>query len=175
MSFHGTFTADTVHSSFMFAIPLSGLTRYKGSLSDVAATVEANGAGVTLEGSAAVESISIVAPPQMRAHVLGPEFLDAERHPAITFRSTAVRLDGDGGAEVDGELTIRGVTRPVTARGRYETPRAAAFGGELAAFALYTTIDRRDFGITWQMETPTGGDALGWDIELEIELQLLRT
>lgn len=172
--FSGTYRADPVHSSFAFAVRHSGLYRYRGSLSDVAATLRADGAAPTLEGSAGVDSISIVEPAEFRAHVLGPDFFDAESHPQTTFRSTEVRLAGDGRAEVDGELTIRGVTRPVAATGRYEAPRPGAFGGEVAGLQLQTSFDRRDFGFDWQMELPGGGDALGWDVELDIELRLER-
>jgi polyisoprenoid-binding protein YceI len=99
--------------------------------------------------------------------------LDAERHPEVAFRSTAVRLAGDGRAEVDGELTMRGVTCPVAALGQYAPPRQAAFG-EVAGFQLQTTIDRRDFGFDWQAELPGGGDAVGWAVELTIDLLLKR-
>ena len=172
--FSGTYRADPVHSSFSFAVRHSGVYRYRGSLSDVWASLHADGAATTLEGSARVDSISIVEPPEFRAHVLGPDFFDAERHPEITFRSTAVRLAGDGRAEVDGELHIRGVTRPVAATGRYEAPRPGAFGGEVAGLQLQTSFDRREFGFEWQMELPGGGDTLGWDVEFDIELRLER-
>ena len=105
--------------------------------------------------------------------MLGPDFVDAERHPEITFRSTAVRLADDGGAEVDGELTIRGVTRPVTAGGRYAPPRPSSFG-EIAGLQLQTSFDRREFGIEWQMEMPASGVAVGWEVEVDIDLQLIR-
>jgi polyisoprenoid-binding protein YceI len=172
--FYGTYSADPVHSSFAFAVRHSGVHLYRGSLSDVAATLRADGAAPALEGSARVESISIVEPAEMRARVLGPDFFDAEHHPEITFRSTAMRLTGDGRAEVDGELTMRGITRPVTASGRYGAPRASAFGGEVAGLQLQTTFDRRDFGLDFQAPMPGGGDMLGWDVELDIELQLKR-
>jgi polyisoprenoid-binding protein YceI len=171
--FSGTFRAQPVVSSFAFAVRHSGVFRYRGSLSDVAATLRGDGDALVLEGSARVDSISVVEPPAMRASVLGPEFFDAEHHPEISFRSTAVRLAGDGRAEVEGELTIRGVTRPVTARGRYATPRTASFG-EIAGLELTTTFDRREFGFAWQLELPGGGDAVGWDVELDIDLLLVR-
>ncbi|HEX6620728.1 MAG TPA: YceI family protein, partial [Solirubrobacteraceae bacterium] len=126
-----------------------------------------------LEGSARVDSISVVEPPAMRASVLGPEFFDAERHPEITFRSTAIRLDGDGRAEVDGELTIRGVTRPITGSGHYAPPRQVAFG-EVAGMQLQTRFDRREFGFDWQMELPGGGNAVGWEVEVDIDLLFVR-
>jgi polyisoprenoid-binding protein YceI len=171
--FSGTFRARPEPSTFAFAVRHSGVFWYRGSLSDVAATLRGDGDALVLEGSARVESISVLEPPAMRDHVLGPEFFDTERHPEITFRSTDVRLDGDGRAEVDGELTIRGATRPVSASGHYAAPRAAAFG-EVAGLQLQTTFDRRDFGFDWQMELPGGGDAVSWDVQVEIDLLLMR-
>jgi polyisoprenoid-binding protein YceI len=171
--FSGAYRAQPEPSSLAFAVRHSGVFWYRGSLSDVAATLRADGDALALEGSARVDSISVVAPAAMRASVLGPEFFDAERHPEITFRSTEVRLDGDGRAEVDGELTIRGVTRPVTAGGQYTSPRQAGFG-EVAGLQLHTRFDRREFGFDWQMELPGGGDAVGWDVAVDIDLLLLR-
>jgi polyisoprenoid-binding protein YceI len=109
----------------------------------------------------------------MRASVLGPNFFDAEHHPEITFRSTAIRLADEGRAEIDGELTIRGVTRAVTASGQYASPRPVSFG-EVAGPQLQTRFDRREFGFEWQMELPGGGDAVGWDVEVDIDLLLIR-
>jgi polyisoprenoid-binding protein YceI len=171
--FSGTYRAQPEPSSFVFAVRHSGVFWFRGTLSDVAATLRADGDAVTLEGSARVESISIVEPPEFRAHVLGPEFFDAERHPEITFRSTAIRLTDDGRAELDGELTIRGVTRAVTASGHYAPPRRAAFG-EVAGLQLQTRFDRREFGFDWQAELPGGGDAVGWDVDVDIDLLLMR-
>ena len=171
--FSGTYHAQPVPSSFAFAVRHSGVFWYRGSLSDVAATLRGDGDALALEGSARVDSVSVFEPPAMRASVLGPEFFDAERHPEITFRSTAIRLDGDGRAEVDGELTIRGVTRPVTATGHYAPPRQASFG-EVAGLQLHTSFDRREFGFGWQMELPGGDDAVGWDVEVDIDLLLIR-
>ena len=171
--FSGTYRAQPTPSSIAFAVRHSGVFSYRGSLSEVAATLRGDGDALTLEGSARVDSISVVDPPAMRASVLGPEFFDAERHPEITFRSTAVRLDGDHRAEVDGELTIRGVTRPVTASGHYAPPRQAAFG-EVAGLALQTSFDRREFGFDWQMQLPGGGNAVGWDVKVDIDLLFTR-
>ena len=171
--FLGAYRAVPVPSSIAFAVRHSGVFWYRGSLSDVAATLRSDGDALALEGSARVESISVVEPAAMRASVLGPEFFDAERHPEITFRSTAVRLAGDGRAEVDGELTIKGVTRPVTAGGHHAPPRQAGFG-EVAGLQLRTSFDRRDFGFDWQMQLPGGGDAVGWEVEMDIDLLFTR-
>ena len=171
--FSGTYRAQPEPSTFAFAVRHSGVFWFRGSLSDVTATLRADGDALTLEGSARVDSISVVEPAAMRASVLGPEFFDAERHPEITFRSTELRLADDGRAELDGELTIRGVTRPVSASGHYSSPRLSSFG-EIAGLQLHTSFDRREYGFQWQMQLPGGGDAVGWDVEVNIDLLLKR-
>jgi polyisoprenoid-binding protein YceI len=171
--FTGTYRAQPVASNFAFAVRHSGVFWYRGSLSDVAATLRGDGDALALAGSARVESISVVEPAAMRASVLGPEFFDAEHHPEIAFRSTALHLADDGRVELDGELTIRGVTRPVAASGHYAPPRQAAFG-EVAGMQLLTSFDRREFGFDWQMELPGGGNAVGWDVQVDIDLLFVR-
>jgi polyisoprenoid-binding protein YceI len=171
--FSGTFAAQSQASTFAFAVRHSGVFRFRGALTDVTATLRGDGDALELDGAARVASISIVEPAAMRASVVGPEFFDVEHHPEVTFRSTAIRLGDDGRAEVDGELTMRGVTRDVTADGEYAAPREASFG-EVAGLRLQTTIDRRDWGFDWQLPLPGGGDAVGWDVEIEIDLLFLR-
>jgi polyisoprenoid-binding protein YceI len=172
--YSGTYSADPVHSSFGFAIEYAGTGKFRGTLDDVSATLTAADDGLALEGSARVESISINNPPQFRAHVLGPEFFDADNHPEVTFRSTSVELEEDGIARLDGELTIAGVTHPVAIAGTWTAPVAAAGGGLRAGLELATVVDRRDFGFDWQMELPGGGDALAYDLTLEVSLQLFQ-
>src|SRR5919206_3352442 len=92
----GTYTADPVHSSFGFAVSYQGVSVFRGTLSDVTATL----ADGRLEGAAEVESISIRTPEQFRAHVLSPEFFDAANHPQVRFASTEVDLRPDGPARV---------------------------------------------------------------------------
>jgi polyisoprenoid-binding protein YceI len=171
--FTGTYHAQPQPSTFAFAVRHSGVFRFRGALTDVAATLRGDGETLVLEGSARADSVSIVEPAAMRASVLGPEFFDAERHPEVAFRSTAIRLTDDGQVELDGELTLRGVTRSVTASGQYAAPRAAGYG-EVAGLRLQATIDRRDWGFDWQNELPGGGDAVSWDVELDIDLLLIR-
>jgi polyisoprenoid-binding protein YceI len=165
--FSGTYVSDPVHSSFGFAVRYSGVSDFHGSLSDVRATLTAGDDGLVLEGAARPESISIQNPPQFRAHVLGPEFFDVERHPEVTFRSTRVELSDDGTASVDGDLTIKGITRPVAATGTW----SASNGGK-SGLSLETSFDRRDFGFDWQMELPGGAEALDWRVTLTVDLLL---
>jgi polyisoprenoid-binding protein YceI len=168
----GTYGADPIHSSFAFAVRYMGVSTFRGTLGDVAATLTAAEDGVTLEGAAQVASISIRTPEQFRAHVLSPDFFDAAGHPAVTFRSTGVELAADGGAVVEGELTIRGTTLPVRAEGRW-SPETEVLGGRKAGLTLETTIDRTAYGLSWNAELPGGGKALANDVTLTVELALV--
>jgi polyisoprenoid-binding protein YceI len=172
--FTGTFQADPVHSTIGFGVKYAGAGTFRGNFADVTASLTAGDDGASLEGAAQVESISVQNPPQFRAHLLGAEFFDAEAHPEITFRSQGVELSDDGSARVEGELTIAGRTQNVTATGTWSEPVAAAGGVNRASLLVETTVDRRDFGIEWQMALPNGGDALGYDVTLEVNLALVQ-
>jgi polyisoprenoid-binding protein YceI len=165
----GTYTADPIHSSLEFGVRYSGISNFRGTLDDVSATLGAGHGELALEGAARAESISIHNPPQFRAHVLGPEFFDAKRHPEVTFRSTGVELADDGTARVEGDLTIKGITRPVLATGTWSVSDAGKAG-----LVLETSFDRRDFGFDWQMALPGGGEALDWQVTLTVNLVLAR-
>jgi len=171
--FAGTYHAQPVPSTFAFGVRHSGVFWFRGSFSDVVATLHGDLDEPVLEGSARVDSISVLQPDALRTHLLGPEFFDAEQHPEIRFRSTAMRLGDDGRVDVDGELQIRGITRPVSAVGEYAAPREAPFG-EIAGIELHTSFDRREFGFDWQMELPGGGQSISWEVEVDIDLLLIR-
>jgi len=168
----GTYTADPVHSSFAFAVRYMGVSTFRGTLGDVAATLSVAPDGATLEGTAQVESISIRTPQQFRDHVLAEDFFDVANHPAVTFRSTRVELADDGRAIVDGALTIKGTTLPVHAEGNW-TPEGELFGYRKAGITLTATVDRSAYGLNWNADLPTGGKALANDVELTVELTLL--
>jgi polyisoprenoid-binding protein YceI len=172
--FAGTFAIQPEPSTFAFAVRHSGVFWYRGVFSEVEGSLVAEGDAMTLTGAARVASISVHEPPALRAHLLAEDFFDVEHHPELVFRSTALRLSDDGQAQVDGELTIRGVTRAVHAWGHWGAPRSAGFG-DVAGLELHTSIDRRDFGLDWQSPLPGGGDAVSWEVEIDIDLLLMRT
>src|SRR6187200_2492132 len=138
--FAGTYAADPVHSSFGFAVRYQGVSLFKGTLNEVAATL----AGGRLEGTAQVESISIRTPEQFRAHVLSAEFFDAANHPEVTFESTELDLREDGTAVVKGDLTIKGITKPIEATGSWTAPAPDAFGNTRGHLNLEAVIDRTE-------------------------------
>jgi polyisoprenoid-binding protein YceI len=165
----GTYNADPVHSSFGFAVRYQGVSLFKGTLNEVTATL----ADGRLEGTAKVESISIRTPEQFRAHVLSAEFFDAENHPEVKFASTSLDVADDGGATVKGDLTIKGITKPVEAKGTWTAPAADAFGNTRGHLNLEAILDRTDWDINWNMDLPAGGKVLANDVTLIVELSLV--
>ena len=164
----GTYIADPIHSSFGFAVRYQGVSVYRGTFTGVQSALS-NG---RLEGAATVESISIVAPEQFRAHVLGPEFFDAQSHPEIRFVSTNLDLRDDGSAVVEGELTMKGIAHPVTATGTWTAPQADAFGNTRAHLQLETEVDRTKWEMNWNAPLPSGGDALANEVTITVDLSL---
>src|SRR4051812_50061683 len=164
----GTYTVDPVHSSFGFAVKYQGVSVFRGTLGEVDATLAAG----RLEGTAKVESISIRTPEQFRAHVLSEEFFDAANHPQVTFVSNDLDLREDGTAELRGELTIKGITNPVTATGTWTAPATDAFGNTRGHLNLEAVIDRTQFNMNWNMPLPSGGNALANEVTLTVDLSL---
>jgi polyisoprenoid-binding protein YceI len=165
----GTYNADPVHSSFGFAVRYQGVSLFKGTLDEVTATLVDG----RLEGTAKVESISIRTPEQFRAHVLSAEFFDAENHPEVKFASNSIEIGENGAATVAGELTIKGITKPVTATGSWIAPAADAFGNTRGHLNLEAVIDRTEWDINWNMALPSGGNVLANDVTLTVELSLV--
>ena len=167
--FTGTYAADPVHSSFGFAVRYQGVSVYRGTFSDVSASLQ-NG---RLDGAAKVESISIVSPEQFRAHVLSAEFFDAENHPEVRFVSTNLDLREDGTATVEGELTIKGITKPVSAKGTWTAPAQDAFGNTRGHLTLEAVVDRTAYDMHWNMPLPSGGNALANDVTITVDVSLV--
>jgi polyisoprenoid-binding protein YceI len=165
----GTYAADPIHSSFGFSVRYQGVSLFRGTLNEV----EAKLVDGRLEGTAKVESISIRTPEQFRAHVLSPEFFDAANHPEVRFVSDELDLREDGTAKVTGELTIKGITKPVEATGTWTAPAADAFGNARGHVNLESVIDRTEWDITWNMALPSGGNVLANDVTLTVELSLV--
>jgi polyisoprenoid-binding protein YceI len=161
----GTFAADTVHSTVGFEVPYAVAT-FRGTVDDFDATL-ANG---RLEGSARIESLQ-VKEENLQAHLLSPEFFDAERNPVISFSGDLSR-DGDA-ATVDGEITLKGITRPVVLEGTITGPSVDHFGATRVGLELEATIDRTQFDMSWNMPLPNGEPALSNAVTLKADLTLV--
>jgi polyisoprenoid-binding protein YceI len=164
----GTYSLDPVHSTFGFAVKHNGVSTFRGQFEQVGAKLEDG----ILTGTAQVESVK-TAIPDLKQHLLTPDFFNALETPTVEFRSTDIRVADDGQVEVDGDLTIRGVTKPVTARGTVASGVGIS-GAEVVGLDLEANIDRREYGLNWQAELPSGGQVLAWDVVLEVHLELVK-
>jgi polyisoprenoid-binding protein YceI len=168
----GTYTADPIHSSFGFQVKHQGIQLFRGSFEDVAVTATSDGESVSIEGSAKVDSI-LVRLADLKGHLLSDDFFAADKHPEIAFRSTAVRTEGEN-VEVEGELTIKGITSHVVAKGTLTGPVTGLAGTPVIGLALETVIDRTQFGLTWNADLPNGGKALANEVKIVVEAELVK-
>jgi polyisoprenoid-binding protein YceI len=165
-----TWAADPVHSDVAFEIEYAGVSTFRGSFRDFDATLE----GSTLAGSARVASVD-VKDEQLSGHLQSPDFFDAERYPEIAFRADTLSLADDGAVTGSGELTIKGITKPVELKGRLASAASVdPFGRERLGLTLGTTIDRNQFGIEWNAPNQSGGNYLGDEVTLKADLTFVR-
>lgn len=164
--------ADPVHSSIGFEIEHLGVSAFRGRFRDFRASIEVSDSGLSISGVAPVASID-VDDPQLRGHLLSPDFFDAERAPEISFEAAQLSSDGED-LVVAGELTMRGETRPVTARGRIGEPGIDPNGNERVGLRLEATVDRREFGVGQSMELPNGKPVIANEVALLAELELVK-
>ena len=167
----GTWTADPVHSSINFAITHNGVASFRSGFTSYAATLT-GGESPRLEGAVDVSSIDI-RDEMLKGHLLSLDFFDAEKHPQLRFRSTELSVEEDGTARLSGELEIRGESRAVEATGRFGRIGADIAGKERLGFSLEATVDRRDFGLDWNAELPSGGQALEYEVAIVVELEFV--
>src|SRR3954452_4144733 len=168
----GTWELDPVHSKASFAVKHAGLSNFRGSFTDFAAKLTDESGTPTLTGSVKVASVEVPVD-QLKGHLQGPDFFDAERFPEITFKATELRQDGEQ-LVVKGELSMRGVTQTVESVGTIAGPAQYFDGKDRIALELSTTVDRTAYGINWNAPIPSGGNALADDVTITVELQLVR-
>jgi polyisoprenoid-binding protein YceI len=156
----GIWNADPVHSHLSFEVAYAGTNTFRGGFHEYGATLKDG----VLEGSAKVASVD-VKDEQLNGHLLTPDFFDAERFPEITFRTSDLE---------HGELTIKGVTRPVEISATVSEPNVDPFGRERVGIALEATVDRNQFGVSWNAPNQGGGNYLGDDVTIKADLALVR-
>ena len=167
----GTWQLDKIHSSVGFEVAYLGGT-FRGDFRDVAAQLVLDESRAALTGSAVVSSVD-VKDENLSVHLQSPDFFDAERYPELLFTADELGIDEES-VEARGDLTIKGVTKPVVVSGTIAEPLTDPFGNERLGVRLTTTVDRTDFGVSWNAELPTGEPALSNEVKLLAELYFVR-
>ena len=162
---------DSTHSTASFSIKYM-VSTFRAGFEKLDVKLDTTGEQPVLTGTVDPTSIQ-VKDENFHAHLQSPDFFDSERYPAISFESTAWRFEGDE-LVVDGNLTIKGDTRPVEARGTFTPAFEDPWGNTRVGVTLEASIDRSHFGLTWNNPLPKGGLALANDVRLHVDLQLVK-
>ena len=170
-----TWKIDPAHTSVEFSVKHMMITTVKGRFTDVTGTVatdESKPAGSRVDVTIATASID-TREPQRDTHLKSADFFEVDKFPAITFRST--RIEGDAGEfKLTGDLTIHGVTRPITLDVTYEGRGKDPWGGERIGYAATGKIKRSDFGLMWNAALETGGFLVGDEVKISLDIELVR-
>jgi polyisoprenoid-binding protein YceI len=170
-------TLDPTHTVAAFSARHMMITTVRGTMQIVDGAVNfdpANPAAASVEVSLNAGSIN-TGLADRDGHLKSPDFLDVANNPTVTFKSTSVVPTGEGRADVTGDLTIRGVTRPVTLAAEFLGAAVNPFdGSERAGFEATASINREDWGLTWNVAMEAGGVLVGKEIKLNIEAEVVR-
>ena len=172
----GTYHLDPAHSSVGFVARHAGIAKVRGTFESfhgwaIIDAADPNDSALLVS----VKVSSINSRDKGRdGHLLSADFFDAERYPAITYVGTGFAILDATHVQVDGDLTIRDVTRAVTLVVTDEGRGTDPWGGERAGFSATTKIDRRDFGLTWNAAVEAGGVLVGDEVKISLELEFVR-
>ena len=167
---------DASHSLVELAVKHLVITTVKGRFAKVSGIIDLDQADPTRSSvNAEIDAASIETHDARRdEHLRSADFLDVATYPTISFTSTRVESRGDDSFRVIGDLTIRDVTRQVVLDATFEGTTGDPWGGVRAAFSATTRINRKDFGLAWNMALETGGMMVGDDVKIALEIQAVR-
>ncbi|MCD0449566.1 YceI family protein [Actinocorallia sp. API 0066] len=173
----GTYTLDPAHTRIGFSARHAMVTKVRGAFNEFSGTAQVNGAdpaASSVEVKIATASID-TRNEQRDGHLRTNDFLEVETYPEITFRSTSVEQIKDDVFRVSGDLTIKAVTKPVTIDFEYQGAAKDPFGNDRIGFEGATTINRSDFGVTFNAALETGGVLVSEKITLEFEISAIKS
>ena len=171
-----SWTVDPMHTQVEFSAKHMGLMTVRGHFTGVRVAIDLNEDDFTASSvEATIDARSLITNDARRdAHLTSPDFLNVEQFPTITFRSTRVERAAHDHYKMTGDLTIRNVTRPVTLDVVYSGQAKDPTGGVHAGFSAQTSINRKDWGLTWNVALEAGGLLVGEEVKLALEVEVIK-
>ncbi|MGA2757108.1 MAG: YceI family protein [Solirubrobacteraceae bacterium] len=171
----GTWAADTAHSSIGFSVKHLGIATVRGSFGEFEGTLEVGDdlASAKVKGSAKVDSID-TSEPQRDAHLKSADFFDAENHPELTFESTSVReIDGET-FEITGDLTMHGVTKPITLKAEVQGTETDPWGNERVGLEITGKLERSDWNMKFNQALGSGNLMVSDTVKLALDISAVK-
>jgi polyisoprenoid-binding protein YceI len=172
----GTYILDTAHTQIGFVVRHAMVTKVRGAFDEFSGTAVLDGANPgNSAATVTIQTASVNTRNSQRdAHLRSNDFLAVDEYPEITFASTCARQVSDTEVELIGDLTIKGVARSVTVPFTYEGSAQDPYGNLRIGFEGAVTINRKDYGITWNAALETGGVLVGDKVVLEFEVSAIK-
>jgi polyisoprenoid-binding protein YceI len=168
----GSYSVDPAHSNVSFEVRHMGIATVRGSFQSFEGKIEA-GDSVVLEGAVTVDSINS-GDENRDGHLKAPDFFDVAQYPQITFHSTGGDSADDGRVTLDGEITIKGVTKPIELTGTIAENGQDPWGNERVGLELEGKIDRREFDLKWNQTLPNGNLLVANDVKLLVSVSAVK-
>jgi len=165
---------DPDHSVAAFAVKHLKVAYVRGQFNRITGTIVFDPDKLTRSSVEAVIDVSGMTTGIRKRddHLMSPDFFDAGNHPVITFQGKEIAIDGPGKGKISGDLTIRGITHPVTMDAEFSGPVKSPYGGEITmGFSASTTINRFDYQVNWNVIMEDGGFMVGKDVQITIDVE----
>jgi polyisoprenoid-binding protein YceI len=169
----GVYNVDPAHSNVGFEVRHMGIATVRGTFRGFEGKVDATGDAPVLEGTVEVSSVD-TGEENRDGHLKGAEFFDADQHPQIAFHSSATNATADGQVELDGEITLKGIVRPIQLTGTIAENGEDPWGNQRIGLELETVIDRRDFDLKWNQTLPNGNLLVANEVKLLVSVSAVK-
>jgi polyisoprenoid-binding protein YceI len=167
---------DAAHSEIQFSVKHMMIATVRGRFTQFTGTIEADEQNPTAgQVTVQIDAASLDTGNEQRdAHLRSPDFFNVQQFPLITFRSTTIEPRGESEGKLHGELTIRDVTKPVVLDVEYAGTAKSPWGTTSAGFSAQTKINRKEWGLNWNVALETGGWLVSDEIKISIEVELIK-
>jgi polyisoprenoid-binding protein YceI len=169
----GTYNIDPSHSAVGFEVRHMGIATVRGAFRRFQGVIDATSDAPVLKGAVEVASVD-TGDEQRDAHLTAPDFFDVERHPEINFHTTGIESTEDGRIRLAGEITMKGITKPIELTGTAGDGGTDPWGNERVGFEVEGVIDRRDFELKWNQVLPNGNLLVSNEVKLVVSVSAVK-